>query len=437
MIKQLIQIALPSIQRRLHTNAPLPAKDPIIEAKIIASRRWSLATLRQHQRHLLVGILLIGTIVAGVYRQQPFSSVQAGTCAAGSAVSHTFPTGARWDLCWTEEAAEGIVLSDIYYMSPGGESRKVLHEASLSQIELSYDDGQATFYYTSLPGLGGNQLLTLTAVDCPDGTLLGNGGRNVLCQQEGARGYLYKYYTVQRQGEDFTLLSASQIGQLLYIVKWRFLDDGTIEPQVGDGGRLLRQGSDTAVGWPVDADGTVGIGYVTNFWWRLDFDLAGNGANDFVDEFEVKPGEANSAQRVTQATQLNSESGRTTDPSVKRSWRVRDGAVTNTDGHAISYHLEAKEAGYRDPGSAMAPWNEHDLYVTVNQSCERLAVHNPTCGAHVGEFVDGESIAGADIVLWYRVTAHRLPRAEDAPLLGIEWHGYQLLPRDWTAQNSF
>ncbi len=404
----------------------------------VGPKRLGLIPLRL--RHLMVGCVVVGmTVVGGWWRWMP-TPVVAGTCTTGSALGKTFSSGARWELCWSERAAEGIVLSEIYYTPPAGERRKVLKEASLSQIEVLYDDGLATNAYTSNPGLGGNQLLTLSADDCPNGTLLSNGNRALLCQQSGARGYLYKYYATQRQGEDLTLFSASQIGQMLYVVKWRFLDDGTIEPQIGDGGRLLRQGVDTKVGWPLTDDNTIGIGYITNYWWRLDFDLAGNGANDYVDEFEVNAIFTNgidTGKRVTSATPLTVESGRTTDPDHKRSWRVRDGVITNSDGHAISYHLEAKQAGYRDEGSAAAPWDQHDLYVTVYKECERLAMQNPTCASNVADFVDGESIAGADVVLWYRVTAHRLPRAEDVPLLGLQWHGYQLLPRDWTAQNPF
>ena len=374
-----------------------------------------------------------------VWWKLPLPPAQAGTCTIGSAISETLPTGARWDLCWSERANEGVVLSDIYYTPPAGTQRKVLREASLSQIEIHYDDGHAAFNLTTTPGLGGNQLLTLADTDCLAGTLLGNGERNVLCQQVGPRGYLYKYYTIQRQGDALTLFSVSQVGQMTYIVQWRFFDDGTIEPQVGDGGRLLRLGKDPQVGWPVDADETIGIGYVTNYWWRLDFDLGGNGANEFVDEFNVNSINSN-RQLVTSATQLNDESGRSTDPNVKRSWRVRDGDLTNADGHAISYHLEPKQAGYRYVGPEREPWSQQDLYATVFHECERLAVANPTdpdCGEHVAAFANDESLAGADIVLWYRLTVHRLPRAEDTPLLGIQWHGYQLLPRDWSAQNPF
>ncbi len=119
--------------------------------------------------------------------------------------------------------------------------RKILQEASLAQIEVRYDDGLATLYPGSTPGLGATQLLTLSAADCPNGTLLSQDNRAVLCKQVAGRGYLSKYYTQQRQGDLLTLYSTSQVGQQLYIVQWRLYDDGTIEPQVGEGGRLLRQ----------------------------------------------------------------------------------------------------------------------------------------------------------------------------------------------------
>lgn len=389
-------------------------------------------------RLLCIGIGLAFAGLCAVW-QLTVTRAQGGACAVGLYLEETLPTGARWDLCWHERAQEGIVLTEVYYTPPAGVRRKVLQEASLAQLEVIYDDGRATFTYGSEPGLGAAQLLTLSGADCPDGVLLTQNNRALLCQQSAGRGYLYKYYTQQRQGDAMTLFSASQIGQHLYIVQWRFLDDGTIEPMVGDGGRLLRQGRDPQHGWPVTGDGVVGIGYVTNYWWRLDFDLGGNGANDRVEEFEVNPANANT-QRISTATPLTTESGRTTDPDKKRSWRVRDGALTNSDGHALSYHLDPNRAGYRYVGPATEPWSQHDFYVTVAHACERLAIGNPTtggCADNVADYVNGENTAGADLVVWYRVTAHRLPSAEDTPVLSVQWQGFQLLPRDWTAQNPF
>lgn len=393
----------------------------------------------RHRLRLLLVLLGVAIVSGLVVWQLAATRAQSGACTTGIYLEASLPTGARWDLCWATRPQEGVVLTDVHYTPPAGLRRKVLQEASLAQIEVIYDDGQAAFYYGSEPGLGDAQLLTLSAADCPDGTLLTQGERALLCQQTAKRGYLYKYYTQQRQGDALTLFSASQIGQRLYIVQWRFLDDGTIEPRVGDGGRLLRQGRDPQAGWPVSGDGRVGIGYTTNYWWRLDFDLGGNGANDLVEEVEVNPANSNT-RRVSTITPLTTETGRTTNPDQKRSWRVRDSALTNSDGHAISYHLDPNQAGYRYTGPATAPWSQYDFYVTVNRGCERLAMHNPItdgCADSVAGYLNGESTAGADTVVWYRATTHRLPRAEDLPLLTVEWQGFQLMPRDWTAQNPF
>ncbi len=390
-------------------------------------------------RLLLIAVAL-GVISFFVRWQLATTQAQEGNCSVGLYLAETLPTGTRWDLCWAVQPQEGVVLSEIHYTPPAGERRKILQEANLAQIEVIYDDARATLYHASAPGLGGAQLLMLNAADCPAGQLLSAENRALLCKQTAARGYLYKYYAQQRQGDAFTLFSASEIGQQLYLVQWRFQDDGTIEPTVGDGGRLLRQGGDAQYGWPVNATGTVGIGYLINYWWRLDFDIGGNGPNDIVEEFAVNPA-TNNTQRIATATTLTSEGGRATDPDQKRSWRVRDGALSNSDGHAISYHLDPKAAGYRDEGSATQPWRQHDFYATVARPCERLAIRNPAagegCADNVAGFVNGEDLAGADIVVWYRATTHRLPRAEDLPVLAVQWQGFQLLPRDWMAQNGF
>jgi len=121
------------------------------------------------------------------------SQAQGGACTTGAYLEQALSTGARWDFCWTARTQEGIVLSEIYYTTPMGVRRKVLQEASLAQIEVNYDDGHAAFYYASTPGLGDAQLLMLSTADCPEGLLLSQGNRSLLCKQVAARGYLYKY----------------------------------------------------------------------------------------------------------------------------------------------------------------------------------------------------------------------------------------------------
>ena len=114
-----------------------------------------------------------------------------------------------------------------------------------------------------------------------------------------------------------------------------------------------------------------------------------------------------------------------------RSWRVRDTVTTNSEGHAISYHLEPLRVGHIHQGPVDEPFTNNQFYVTVNKPCEKFASHNPTinCAADVSEFANGESLVGQDIVLWYGITFHHLPRDEDEGMMDAHWDGFQIIPR--------
>jgi len=58
-----------------------------------------------------------------------------------------------------------------------------------------------------------------------------------------------------------------------------------------------------------------------------------------------------------------------------------------------------------------------------------------SCGADVTDFVNGESIDGGDVVVWYGISYHYLPRSEDDPYMPVHWDSFNLIPRDWTNVN--
>ncbi|MEZ4655945.1 MAG: hypothetical protein R2911_00060 [Caldilineaceae bacterium] len=370
---------------------------------------------------------------------------QSGSCPAANKIDATLTGGGRWQICWEARDQEGIVLHDIFYTTPTGVTRKVLRQAGLAQIQVSRDDGSAPTPVLTQLGLGGNHLLTLAAADCDGGALLAQNGQNLLCQRSGARGYGYKYYTVAKPSYSMTLYSVSSVndagvGDKSYIVQWEFMDNGIIAFAVGETGSLTQFGSDAQYGWPVGGDSAnpIALGYTNNYFWRLDFDLGDNGGNEMVEEFAVNPAVSNT-QRATSVTRLTSEAARPLDPATKRSWRIRDASLTNSDGHAISYHLEPMNISYRYEGPVSEAWNQNDFFVTRYNECERFATQNSPangCGASLADFVNGESIDSQDLVVWYRVGFHRLPRAEDAPYLQTHWDGFTIYPRDWTAQNT-
>ena len=338
-------------------------------------------------------------------------------------------------MCWATTNEEGVVLSDGHFTDPSGVRRKVFKSLSVAQINVVFDDGSPSLNLVTGAGLGGANFRTMSDSDCPAGTRLGG----VLCQRTEARGYAYKSYGQQKQGYNLVLTSASTPGVSTYIVRWSFGDDGAVAPSIGLSGALPRivTGS-SANGWPVDATSVAGIGFTNNYFWRMDFDLGDDAANDAVEELEIVP----SADRRTKTktlTAIASESARAINEDHKRSWRILDTQIRNSDGRAISYHLEPMHTAqrYRGLSSVLSSVLASDAQFTRYNACERFATENPgpNCGASVTDYVSGESLAAADVVLWYSVSYHHLPRAEDSPAIVVHWDGFVVLPRDWSALN--
>jgi primary-amine oxidase len=362
-----------------------------------------------------------------------------GTACSGQAISKTFASGASWNLCWTPRQAEGIVLSQVTYKAPNQAARRVLGEASLSQLETALDDGSVTpLFLTTEAGLGGTNLQTLTSNDCKDGTLHSADGRNVLCETTRSYGYLYKY-TSQRQGQFLELSSLSQIGPRTYALRWRLYESGIIEPALGLSGELpVVDGTNSAYGWPAMASGKIATGFTDHALWRLDFDLDTNNANDVIEEITSTP-TADRLRKTKTITTLSTETGRTFDPETKRFWRIRDGSVTNGGIGQISYELVPANYDQSRANSSNESWLAQDVFFTRYNACEKYAANNPTtaCGANTSQFVNSESLNQQDVVAWYKQSYHHLPRSEDSNRISTVWSSFQLLPRDWHKQNPF
>ncbi|MGB5326391.1 MAG: hypothetical protein WBN40_13345 [Pseudomonadales bacterium] len=364
------------------------------------------------------------------------------SCSGDALIDVTLPGGAQWELCWELRAEEGIVLQEVSYKAPAHTLRSVLKEASLAQVNVAYDDGSPgkRLVTDTANGAGfGANIRTLLPSDCPGGNLRADNGNNVLCTRVVPRGYAFKSYSIVQQGNLLTLESRATIGPHSYIVRWNFYDDGTIEPRIGMSGDLPLIGSNANHGWLLDQSNRVGVGFNTSYFFRLDFDLASTGNNESVEEFTVTPS-ANRLEKSLSVAKITSESARVVSPDLKRSWRVREnsGGVTNSDGRPISYHLEPLHTAHRYTGTNLEAWAQNDFWVTRYNPCERFVVDNPTaggCASDIDGFLNGENIDGADVVLWYKINYHHLPRSEDEPEIQMHWDGFFILPRDWTATN--
>ncbi len=148
------------------------------------------------------------------------------SCSAANTLTKTFPSGATWKMCAEMRSEEGLVLSQVYYAAPNKVARRVLGEASLSQIETVLDTSTTPSYVVTQQGLGKN-LQTLTSTDCPNGSIKTMARVNSLCRKTQDYGYQYKYET-QRQGSFFELTTHYNSTPRIYSVRWRFYENGII-----------------------------------------------------------------------------------------------------------------------------------------------------------------------------------------------------------------
>lgn len=358
-------------------------------------------------------------------------------CSDEYYINVSLANGARWDMCWEQRNREGVVLHKIHFTPKAGQRRLILSSASLAQIHVPYDDNGARYHDISDYGLGGNYMVDLRQTDCPGGKLLNYATRPVLCRQVSTTDHGFRYQSEQVKVGALTLFSVSRVGAYHYIPLWRFYEDGAIEPAVGATGALQRFNNASAEdqGWLIESN-KVGLGHVHNFFWKLDFDLAGTSRDDLVEELNLQEqGEQSSLQR----TSITTEIGRSVNPLTARRWLIRDAEQTNSEGQSLAYEIRLPQSEHQDIGPDSETFTREDIYFTTLQECELYASHNPGlagCADSLYGFVNNESLRGADLVVWPSTTFYHMPRAEDAPFMDAHWSYISLTPRDWEARNS-
>ncbi len=355
-------------------------------------------------------------------------------CADAYYIDKTLSNGARWDMCWTHKNREGIILHDIYYTPKGGARKKVLESAGIAQIHVPYDDDGARYHDISDYGIGGGYLNDLSAAECSGGQRLKLGTKNVICLQTNkGYGHAWRGDSSALQGSSLSLFSVSHVGAYNYIPQWEFQDNGTIVPSMGATGRLQRISTAPTHAWDL-GNSRYGISHLHNYYWKLDFDLGEDFTNETVEEINwLRQGN----KRVRSTTVFSSEAKRSVNPDTLRTWRIRDGSLSNSKGHPLSWEIQLNESGHKDVGPSFEPWSFNDFYVTTQKDCEIYASHNPSasCGDNLDAFVNGENLNGADKVIWVGLTFHHVPRAEDDPRMNAHWNHFRIVPRDWHAHH--
>ena len=359
--------------------------------------------------------------------QQPTRAQLAG---AKAATGHSVKWQG-WSFHWQIRPREGLTLTDVSF-----QGRSVLKFASLQEIFVPYNRGEPRPEDFG-NGIGNRLQPLIPGKDCVPGGACqafnaqgGEEGKRVVMIHEESTGLSYLGPRGRAYGKMLTVWCAYDLGGYFYINRWRFHDDGCLEPQVGLTGPLQHVGEGRAspYGSLVGKDNVFAPSHVHNFYFCLDFDI--DGADDnVVEEFNYKQDRPGSFSGKHTWSPIITESSRPGSADNFRFWRVKNKSSKNALGLPRSYELLPGGNGiYRGGGPEKIA--QAELWVTRYHDAEYPKETQPLASALPG-YLTQEATDGADVVVWYALHVHHIPRTEDWPSMPVEWVGFMLRPRDF------
>lgn len=376
---------------------------------------------------LLLGLGMCGLVALGLAGPRADKKRQAEATIKGTTVQW-----GGWSFTWKVYRREGVVLTDVHY-----QDKKVLKHAGLAEVFVPYNVGSPRIEDLVSHPLGENMIPLRPGLDCLPGGICKSFDKDgkeeakrphvMLHEEDASMVYLGK--DGRGHGKVLTLWCAYELGDYTYLVQWRFQEDGTLSPRVGLTGRLAHFGGDDKTSVEVGADQRA-LAHVHNLFFCIDLDV--DGPKNVVEEFEYLPTSDKRSRANTRWNRIKTEGGRDLDPKTFRTWRVANLESKNKYGNPRSYELVPGGTGvFRGLAAKKGgeDFTHHDLWVTRYHKGE-TPPPRPLKDALPG-FVNGEAVENEDVVLYYMMSVHHQPRAEDWPAMPVCWHGFSLVPRDF------
>jgi primary-amine oxidase len=386
-----------------------------------------------------------------------------------------------WEVRWQKwrfrigfNAREGLVLHTVGY-EDDGRLRSVLHRASIAELVIPYGDPRPFQGWRNAFDIGEYGIGIMTnslelGCDCLgeirylDAELADDKGepytiRNAICLHEEDNGIGWKHFDAGlqhaevRRSRRLVVSFIITAGNYEYAFYWYFYTNGAIELEVKLTGIVLTSAipaGEVSEYGTIVAPQTLAAHHQHFFSVRLDMAVDGPSNSVYeVDTEAVPPGDDNPYGNAfrPRRTLLRSEAEaqRLADPRVGRHWLVVNFGVVNGLGQPVGYKL-VPEAGVlpfaADQASVTrrARFMTRHLWVTPFAADERFpAGEYPN--QHEGEAglpqwtKAGRSIENTDIVLWYTLGSHHIPRPEDWPVMPVERAGFALKPVGFFEQN--
>ncbi len=378
----------------------------------------------------------------------------------------------------------GPVLN-LVRLEDGGRMRSVMYEGSMSELFVPYMDpaeSWATRVFVDAGEFypGGVLRMLQDGVDCPanaeyiDGLASNEHGIPVLLSREACLFERYSGDPAWRHWEDGTvwgrptrelvLRTAAVIGNYDYMLDWRFEQDGSIRVAVGATGIIETKAAKTKIsekgmgGMPGTADefgrfvgeNTIGVNHDHFFSYRLDMDVDGQNNSFMADQLKKRELPASTHRKsiwVAEPSIAKTERDAMMDVALDKPamWMFVNPNVRGPLGYPTGYEIMPgiTAASLLDPEDGVqkvGAFSSHQLWVTPYRADELYAAGvYPTSGK--GD--DGLAvwtranrvIENTDIVAWYTLGFHHVPRAEDWPVMPVMWHDFVIRPFDFFGEN--
>lgn len=387
----------------------------------------------------------------------------------------------KWQFHFRVDPRVGLVVSNVRY-ADGEQLRSVLYQGSLSEVFVPYMDPNEGWYHWTFIDAGESSTAIASTLepgaDCPDNAAYFDGffiDPRGLPQRRPRSACLFERYAgdmawrhmverthnESRKRRDLVLRMVATIGNYDYVFDWIFFQDGAIKIAVGATGidnvkgvlsRTAaedREGRDGAYGRFV-AENTVAVNHDHFFSFRLDLDIDGS-ANSFLrDKLKKQRLPADHPRKslwviepeIVRAEQQGKLHIRMENPEL---WRVINPGVKGPLGYPVSYEIKPGHNGMAllDPDDypqRRAGFTDHHLWVTPYQRDEKYAAGDYPTASKGGDGLPAwtkadRAVENTDIVVWYTMGFHHVPRVEDWPVMPTAWHEFELRPFNFFTRN--
>jgi primary-amine oxidase len=402
----------------------------------------------------------------------------------------------NWRFRFRLDTRVGAVLNLVSYVD-GGKPRSILYEGSLSELYVPYMDPEETWnshvfidagdYFPTL-GTGTIKPM-MPGVDCPDyakffsATFFNphTGGPSIrpymACLFERTSGdpswrHADETGISGRPSRELVLRTIATVGNYDYIFDWRFEQDGDIKVGVGAtgvlevkpvndqtaaGGLSPEMSAKDENGKPLEfgqliAPGVDAVDHDHFFSYRLDLDVDGT-KNSFMSDKLVAyklPKDNPSPRRVIWALRpemvmKEGDSPQDIDLKHPAMWHFTSESAKDANGYPTSIMImpEGNAATLLPEDewpSIRAGFANHQLWVTPYDPDELYAAGKYTLDSKGGDGLaawvkQNRSIEDTDIVAWYTIGMHHVPRPEDWPQMPVLWHEFEIRPFHFFGKN--